>query len=210
MSAALSLDEKVLVLNRGYTAVRICHAREAFTLICREAAEILSIEDGNYLTYGLRDWMDVAILQKEFEPENHRWLRLPTLEIAVPKIIRLLTYDKFLKPQIRLTRRNLFSRDKNKCQYCGKRFGASDLTLDHVVPRVQGGENSWVNLVCACMKCNTKKGGRTPRQANMRLIHKPVKPSHCVARKLRIGSNQYHTWKAFLNNAYWSIELEEG
>ncbi|MGY8753925.1 MAG: HNH endonuclease, partial [Phycisphaerales bacterium] len=61
----------------------------------------------------------------------------------------------------------------------------------------------------ACMKCNTKKGGRTPRQANMCLIQKPVKPSHCVARKLRIGSNQYHTWKAFLNNAYWSIELEE-
>jgi hypothetical protein len=91
MSAALSLDEKVLVLNRGYTAVRICHAREAFTLLCREAAEILSIEDGKYLTYGLRDWMDVATLQKEFEPENHRWLRLPTLEIAVPKIIRLLT-----------------------------------------------------------------------------------------------------------------------
>ncbi|MAI67956.1 MAG: HNH endonuclease [Phycisphaerae bacterium] len=210
MSATLSIDEKVLVLNRGYAAIRICHAREAFTLLCREAAEILSIEEGQYLTYGLHDWMDVAQLQKELEPTKHRWLRLPTIDIAVPKIIRLLSYDAFLKPEVRLTRRNLFSRDKNKCQYCGKRFGAGDLTLDHVVPRVQGGENSWVNLVCACMKCNTKKGGRTPRQANMRLIQRPIKPTHCVARKLRIGSRQYYSWKAFLDNAYWSIELDEG
>jgi 5-methylcytosine-specific restriction endonuclease McrA len=209
MSAISTIDEKVLVLNRGYSAVRIVPARHAFTLLCREAAEILSIENGNYLTYGLHDWMDVAKLQKEFEPEKHTWLRLPSLEIAIPKIIRLLTYDKFVKPEVRLTRRNLFSRDKNKCQYCGKRFSATDLTLDHVVPRVQGGGNSWSNLVCACMKCNTKKGGRTPRQASMQLIQKPFKPLHCEARKLRIGPIQYKSWKSFLQNAYWSIELVE-
>jgi 5-methylcytosine-specific restriction endonuclease McrA len=209
MSLISTIDEKVLVLNRGYSAVRIVPARHAFTLLCREAAEILSIENGNYLTYGLHDWMDVAKLQKEFEPEKHTWLRLPSLEVAIPKIIRLLTYDKFVKPEVRLTRRNLFSRDKNKCQYCGKRFSATDLTLDHVVPRVQGGGNSWSNLVCACMKCNTKKGGRTPRQASMHLIQKPFKPLHCEARKLRIGPIQYKSWKSFLQNAYWSIELVE-
>ena len=209
MTCVSTIDEKVLVLNRGYAAIRVVPARNAFTLLCREAAEILSIEDGNYLTYGLHDWMDVAKLQREFEPEKHTWIRLPTLEIAIPKIIRLLAYDKFVKPEVRLTRRNLFSRDKNRCQYCGNRFSATDLTLDHVIPRVQGGGNAWSNLVCACMKCNTKKGGRTPRQANMRLIHKPFKPKHCEARKLRIGSSQYQSWKSFLNNAYWTIELEE-
>jgi 5-methylcytosine-specific restriction endonuclease McrA len=209
MTLVSTIDEKVLVLNRGYSAVRIVSARNAFTLLCREAAEILSIEDGSYLTYGIHDWMDVAKLQKEFEPEKHTWLRLPTFEIAIPKIIRLLAYDKFVKPEVRLTRRNLFSRDKNKCQYCGKRFSATDLTLDHVVPRVQGGGNSWTNLVCACMKCNTRKGGRTPRQANMHLIQKPYKPARCEARTLRIGRSQYKTWKTFLNNAYWSIELNE-
>jgi 5-methylcytosine-specific restriction endonuclease McrA len=209
MSSVSTIDEKVLVLNRGYAAIRVVPARQAFTLLCREAAEILSIEDGNYLTYAMHDWMDVAKLQKEFEPEKHSWLRLPTFEIAIPKIIRLLSYDKFIKHEVRLTRRNLFSRDKNKCQYCGNRFSATELTLDHVVPRVQGGANSWSNLVCACMRCNTKKGGRTPRQANMKLIHKPFRPTQCEARKLRIGSLQYQSWKSFLNNAYWTIELKE-
>ncbi|MBC8200737.1 MAG: HNH endonuclease [Planctomycetes bacterium] len=209
MSSISTIDEKVLVLNRGYAAIRVVPARQAFTLLCREAAQILSIEDGSYLTYALHDWMDVAKLQKEFEAEKHTWLRLPTFEIAIPKIIRLLKYDKFIKHEVRLTRRNLFSRDKNMCQYCGNRFTASELTLDHVVPRVQGGGNSWANLVCACMRCNTRKGGRTPRQANMQLIHKPFKPSKCEARRLRIGSLQYQSWKSFLNNAYWTIELEE-
>ena len=116
MTLIRSIDEKVLVLNRGYAAIRVVSARRAFTLLCRQAAEIISIEDGHYLNYGLRDWMDVALLQKEFEPTRHRWLQLPSFEIAVPKIIRLLMYDKFIRPEVRLTRRNHYSRDKKKCQ----------------------------------------------------------------------------------------------
>jgi 5-methylcytosine-specific restriction endonuclease McrA len=207
MQNVLSIDEKVLVLNRGYSAIRVIPARRAFTLLCREAAEIVSIEDGHYINYGLHDWMDVAALQKQFEPDKHRWIKLPTFEVAVPKIVRLLMYDTFIKPEVRLTRRNLYARDKNKCQYCGKRFSATDLTLDHIVPRVQGGGNSWVNLVCACLRCNTKKGGRTPKQANMRLIRKPFKPAKCESQRVRVGHSQYESWKSFLNNAYWSVEL---
>lgn len=207
MSEVISIHEKVLVLNRGYAAVRVISARRAFILLCRNAAEIISIEDGHYLNYGLHDWMDVAVLQKEFEPELHRWIKLPTFEVAVPKIIRLLMYDKFVKPEVRLTRRNLYARDKNKCQYCGNRFSATDLTLDHIVPRVQGGGNSWLNLVCACLRCNTRKGGRTPKQARMQLIRPPYKPAKCESQRVRIGSAQYESWKSFLNNAYWSVEL---
>jgi|TARA_B100001964_G_scaffold241525_1_gene314135 5-methylcytosine-specific restriction endonuclease McrA len=207
MQNVLSIDEKVLVLNRGYSAIRVIPARRAFTLLCRKAAEIISIEDGHYLNYGLNDWMDVASLQKQFEPAKHSWIKLPTFEVAVPKIIRLLMYDSFIKPEVRLTRRNLYARDKNKCQYCGKRFSATDLTLDHIVPRVQGGGNSWANLVCACLRCNTRKGGRTPRQANMRLIRQPFKPAKCESQRVRVGQAQYESWKSFLNNAYWSVEL---
>ena len=207
MSEVISIHEKVLVLNRGYAAVRVISARRAFTLLCRKAAEIISIEDGHYLNYGLHDWMDVAKIQKELEPELHRWIKLPTFEVAVPKIIRLLMYDKFVKPEVRLTRRNLYARDKNKCQYCGKRFSANELTLDHIVPRVQGGGNSWSNLVCACLRCNTRKGGRTPKQARMQLIRSPYKPSKCESQRVRVGFAQYESWKSFLNNAYWTVEL---
>jgi 5-methylcytosine-specific restriction endonuclease McrA len=209
MSEVISLHEKVLVLNRGYAAIRVISARRAFTLLCRKAAEIISIEDGHYLNYGLHDWMDVADLQREFEPELHRWIQLPTFKVAVPKIIRLLMYDKFVKPEVRLTRRNLYARDKNKCQYCGKRFSATELTLDHIVPRVQGGANSWSNLVCACLRCNTRKGGRTPKQARMQLIRTPYKPAKCESQRVRVGSAQYESWKSFLNNAYWTVELLE-
>lgn len=209
MSEVISLHEKVLVLNRGYAAIRVISARRAFTLLCRKAAEIISIEDGHYLNYGLHDWMDVADLQREFEPELHRWIQLPTFKVAVPKIIRLLMYDKFVKPEVRLTRRNLYARDKNKCQYCGKRFPATELTLDHIVPRVQGGSNSWSNLVCACLRCNTRKGGRTPKQARMQLIRTPYKPAKCESQRVRVGSAQYESWKSFLNNAYWTVELLE-
>ncbi len=209
MSYAVALEQQVLVLNRGYSAVRVVPARDAFTLLCREAAEIISVEEGHWANYNLANWIDVAKLQKEFEPTQHSWIRLPSLEIAVPKIIRLLGFDRLIKPQLRLTRRNLYARDKNRCQYCGKRFSSSDLTLDHIVPRVQGGGNSWTNLVCACLKCNTKKGGRTPKQSRMALIRKPFKPAKCESVRLRIGRKQYQSWKTFLNNAYWTVELKE-
>jgi len=209
MTYAVALEQQVLVLNRGYSAVRVVPARNAFTLLCREAAEIISVENGQWANYNLTNWIDVATLQKELEPLLHSWIRLPSLEIAVPKIIRLLAFDRVIKPQLRLTRRNLYSRDKNRCQYCGQRFSSSDLTLDHIVPRVQGGENSWMNLVCACLNCNTRKGGRTPKQAKMALVRKPFKPAKCESLRFRVGPMQYQSWKTFLNNAYWTVELQE-
>ena len=175
MANVHAIDQKVLMLNRGYTAIKVISARHAFTLLCRQSAEIISLQNGYYETFGIRDWVDVAELQKQFENESHSWIQLPSIEIAIPKVIRLLGYDQFITPKVRLTRRNLYARDKNKCQYCGNRFSSSDLTIDHIVPRVQGGNNSWTNLVCACLRCNTKKGGRTPKQAHMELITKPIK-----------------------------------
>ena len=76
---------------------------------------------------------------------------------------------------MKLNRRNLYARDANRCQYCGQRFPTKELTIDHIVPRMIGGEHSWQNLVCACVKCNARKGGRTPVQAKMRLVRGPVR-----------------------------------
>ena len=207
---ASGLDARVLVLNRLYGAIRVVDARRAFTLLCKEVAEIVSVENGTYVNYSLRSWAEAAEFQREFEHEQHDWIRTPSLVMAVPKIIRLLGYDRFPKEQVKLNRRNIYARDGNRCQYCGKHFATRELTLDHVVPRVQGGLNTWDNLVCACVKCNARKGGRTPAEAGIKLIRPAVRPRRNPAIALRLGSPKYQSWKAFLDEAYWTVELTDG
>lgn len=209
MTALVSgLDSKVLVLNKLYTALRVVNARRAFTLLTRDVAEVISVEAGNYISYDLVTWADASEYQRAHEHEVHDWVTTPRLVIAVPKIIRLLGYDRFPREQVKLNRRNIYARDANQCQYCGKYYSTRELTLDHVVPRVQGGANSWTNLVCACVKCNAKKGGRTPAQARMTILRPAIKPKRNPAIALRLGSPKYQSWKAFLDEAYWTIELE--
>jgi len=207
---ASGLDARVLVLNRLYGAIRVVDARRAFTLLCKQVAEIVSVENGTYVNYSLETWAEAAEFQREFEHEQHDWIRTPSLVIAVPKIIRLLGYDRFPKEQVKLNRRNIYARDGNRCQYCGKHFPTKELTLDHVVPRVQGGLNTWDNLVCACVKCNARKGGRTPSEAGIKLIRPAVRPKRNPAIAVRLGSPKYQSWKAFLDEAYWTIDLSEG
>jgi 5-methylcytosine-specific restriction endonuclease McrA len=206
MSVA-ALDDKVLVLNRLYAAVRVISARRAFTLLFADRAEVIAVENDKYLNYDFASWADIATLQKQFEPDAHSWIRTSHFEIAVPKIIRLLGYDRLPERHVKLTRRNIFARDRNRCQYCGHTFPTSELSLDHIVPRVQGGTNSWENIVCACVKCNMRKGGRTPRQAHMSLVRKPIKPKRNPTITIRLGEKKYHSWKGFLDDAYWHVEL---
>lgn len=206
------LSSKVLVLNRAYAAMRIVSAKRAFGLLAREIAEIIHVETdangaGRYLTYDLDSWIEVSALQREYERERHDWVRTVRFDIAVPRIIRLLGYDRLPEQGVKLNRRNLFARDRNKCQYCGRIYPTSDLSIDHVLPRSQGGADSWENLVCACIRCNAKKGGRTPDQARMRLVRPPIKPKRNPLISLRLGNEKYQSWKAFLDHAYWSVEL---
>jgi len=205
--AVTHLDEQVLVLNRAYAAVRVISARRAFVLLCKGVAEVISLEDGRYANYDITTWADLAALQRELEPGRHSWVRTARFEIAIPSIIRLFTYDRIPRQPVKLNRRNIYARDHSRCQYCGRTFPTRELTLDHVVPRVQGGESSWENLVCACLRCNTRKGGRTPKQAHMTLIREPVRPRRTPGISLRLGASRYETWRTFLDNAYWSVEL---
>lgn len=202
-----ALDSKVLVLNRVYAAIRVVDARRAFTLLVKQAAEVIALEDGQYVNYDFESWSEVATFQQEYEAEHHDWVHTARLVIAVPKIIRLFGFDRFPREHVKLNRRNIYARDGSRCQYCGRRYSTKELTLDHVLPRVQGGDNTWTNLVCACVKCNARKGGRTPDQAGMRLVRKPVKPKRNPAITIRLGSPKYQSWKAFLDEAYWTVEL---
>ena len=203
-----ALDAKVLVLNKVYSAIRVVDAFKAFNLLIADKAEVIAVEQGKFVNYDLRSWRDAAEFQRTFEQDDHEWVTTPSIVIAVPKIVRLLGYDRVPREQVKLNRRNIYARDASRCQYCGKHFSTKELTIDHVVPRVQGGMNTWDNLVCACVRCNARKGGRTPTQANMRLMRAPVKPKRNPAIAMRLGSPRYQSWKAFLDEAYWTVELE--
>jgi CRISPR/Cas system Type II protein with McrA/HNH and RuvC-like nuclease domain len=204
-----ALDSSVLVLNQHYAAVRVISARRAFCLLVKEVAEIVSVEDQQFLAYDLESWREVSQLRARYERENHEWVKCVRFELAVPRIVRLLFYDRLPRTNVKFTRRNIYARDSNRCQYCGKRFATSELSLDHVVPRSRGGVSSWANIVCCCVKCNVRKGGRTPYEARMKLVRQPVKPKRSPMIALRLGHEKYASWKQFLDAAYWNVELRE-
>lgn len=206
MSSALQCN--VLVLNRHYLAVRVVNVRRAISLLFRELAEVIDVDGGNYQAYDFESWREVSELKSRFEPDEHDWLRTVRFQIAVPRIIRLLIYDRLPKQRVKFNRRNLYARDANRCQYCGRRFSTSELSLDHVIPRSRGGTNTWDNVVCCCLDCNVRKGGRTPREAHMHLIAKPTKPHRNPVVNVSLSSRRYRSWKQFLDHAYWSVELK--
>ena len=139
----------VLVLNQNYKLLNICRVRRALVLMLRGKAEVL--ENG----YG------------------HIPCSSESLEI--PSVVRLVYMIKRPRLRRRVTRTEIFSRDRHTCQYCGQE--ARNLTLDHVVPRRRGGEHNWENVVSACAGCNHRKAGRTPAEAEMHLIHQPLPPN---------------------------------
>jgi 5-methylcytosine-specific restriction endonuclease McrA len=210
MSAAATeaLSASVLVLNRFYMAVHVVSVRRAFALLCRELAEVVHIEEGQYANYNFESWREISELRARFKTPHDDWIRAVNFEIKVPRVIRLLFYDRLPKQTIRFNRRNIFARDANRCQYCGRRFPTSELSLDHVVPRSRGGETSWENIVCSCVKCNVKKGGRTPHEASMQLVRPPVRPKRSPLLSIKLGNPKYESWKTFLDNAYWSVDLK--
>ena len=178
MTALVSpLEASVLVLNRHFMALQVVSCKRAFTLLCKEAAEVVHPEDGQFTTYDFKTWREVSEYRsRHFSQADDDWIRTVSSVIQVPRVIRLIGFDRMPRQAIKFNRRNIFARDGNLCQYCGKRFPTSELSLDHVLPRSQGGGSSWENIVCACVACNVRKGGRTPKQASMALIRRPEKP----------------------------------
>jgi hypothetical protein len=207
-SGQSGLECNVLVLNKHYMAIRVIGAKRAFSLLCRNLAEVVSLEQGSYANYDFHSWCEVSRFRRQFEPDAYDWVSTVNLYVAVPRIIRLLFYDRLPRTEVKFNRRNIFARDKNHCQYCGKRFPSSELSLDHVIPRSTGGKATWGNIVCACTQCNARKGGRTPKEAGMTLIQTPAKPRHSPLLHIHLGHQRYHSWKQFLDHAYWSVELK--
>ncbi len=167
------LNESVLVLNSTYEAINICNVKRAIILIFNETAVILE--------------------------NNCHEIRSPSITIEAPSVIRLTRYINLANKQVVLTRKNVLIRDKNTCQYCGKEFSPSELTMDHIIPKSASGKTKWDNVVACCKKCNNKKGRKTPWQAKMSLVKKPSSPNYIYFLHImrHIGSNN-KTWMKYL------------
>ncbi len=196
-----ALSASVLVLNRYYMAVHVVNVRRAFGLLYRELAEVIYVEDGQYLNYDFAAWLELSLGRGSSRRAHEDWIRAVNFEIQVPRVLRLLHYDRTPRQTLRFSRRNLFARDEHRCQYCGEMVPYAQLSLDHVVPRSRGGATTWENVVTSCKPCNTYKGGRTPQEARMNLLRKPVKPKQSPLLALKLGNPKYEMWKAFLPHA---------
>jgi 5-methylcytosine-specific restriction endonuclease McrA len=207
-SGAGALSSSVLVLNRFYMAVHVVNVRRALGLLFRELAEVIHLEQGSYANYNFETWLEISTMRAADKQQHEDWIRAVNFELQAPRVIRLLSYDKVPRQILRFNRRNLFARDANHCQYCGKVFPTSELSLDHVMPRSRGGDTSWENVVCACVNCNVRKGGRTPQEAHMKLIRPPIKPKRSPLLSVKLDNPKYQSWKTFVDSAYWTVDLK--
>jgi 5-methylcytosine-specific restriction endonuclease McrA len=122
----------------------------------------------------------------------------PSITLRTPAVIRLKKGNVSTKTKIRFTRINVFTRDGFRCQYCGEKKDQTALNYDHVVPRVRGGKTSWENIVACCYRCNERKGSRTPDEAGLKLLRKPLKPTSLPhAPILRTESRVPSLWRSY-------------
>ena len=155
--------------------------------------------DATYRPIGVVDCLEALVMcivgkataVEEYEEE----ISSPSITFKIPSVIVLKTVVKFISTGFRPSRNNILWRDKNQCQYCGVIESPRDMTIDHVIPRSRGGENTWSNLVTCCKRCNQKKGNRTPDEANMSLLNKPVKPRNSILRQI---SDVQPIWNIYL------------
>lgn len=164
------VDAPVLVLNQGFEPHDVCRTRRAIVLVFGGKAELVEDSRGEVHTV--------------------------SASYRIPSVIRLTHSVRRPYHQRRLTRVEVFMRDRCTCQYCGRE--TRDLTLDHVLPRSQGGGHTWENVVSACKTCNRKKGGRTPEQAGMKLLSVPGIPR---------GYGYHVPYHYFCSHAEWQKYL---
>jgi len=168
-----AMHAPVLVLNASYEPINVCAARRAIVLVLKGVAMA--------------------------EEENGHHLHAARFAIRVPSVIRLLEYRRIPHQTRALSRKNILLRDRNSCQYCGELLPASELTLDHVVPRSRGGASTWENLVTCCHSCNRRKGNQLPLEARMKLLREPRAFNlHTSRHIMRMMGHSDAKWRKYL------------
>lgn len=166
--------QSVLLLNASYEPLKVISWQRAVTLFFMGKVEVVE------------------------EYDHH--IRSVSLVLRAPAVVRLLQFVKIGRKSPPLCRANILARDDFECQYCGHELSSKEATLDHVVPRSQGGRTSWENIVCCCPSCNRRKGGRTPAEARMLLRKKPVKPDWLPVLNMRLNGKVPLSWQLFLRS----------
>lgn len=205
------IDSKVLVLNKYYAPVNVTTVKIAFSKLVSGVAEAIMVEDGVPTNHDFSSWTEISELKSMYKsPEDIDWVHTPSTAFIVPRVIRLLTFDRLQMDFVKLTRRNIFERDHYTCQYCGKTFSknSNGLNIEHIIPKSKGGKNTWKNLVASCLKCNQRKGDKTPKQANMQLLRKPFKPKANFNIKVKLGKKKYKDWDMFVSDLYYNTEIK--
>lgn len=213
MSAALE-NRRVLVLNSGWKAIATESLKDALgnlfpqEVMIRENGKVISVLEEPKArivcpeSFQLYTWDDWSKLRPE---EGEPFIQGFSDVFKIPEVM-ITRYSKFPQNRIRFSRRTIYRRDGFTCQYCGCKPGSEELTIDHVLPKSKGGLTEWTNCALACVSCNAKKANRTPEEAGMKLLSVPHKPRFSVFRGDKTSVPK--SWKSFLDEAYWSVELQ--
>lgn len=192
------LQERALVLNSYWTAVGTTSVRKALCLLYRSAARAVHPADST--VHDFESWASLEV--HDGEP----CIRAVRYRIRVPEILLLSEYDRVPRRKVTFSRRNVYRRDRNICQYCGARPPLEDLTVDHVLPRSRGGRTNWTNCVLSCVKCNRRKSNRTLTEAGVRLIREPREPTWSPCLSIPHGQ-QKESWAPYIPELVQTIEL---
>ena len=169
------LHNLVLVLNKSWMPVRIETAMMSIKRAFSDQARF--VDEKTLRVYSWDEWIESFSYPRDEEwPLEALYIAATHINIRVPSVILLKRYNKVPRMNIRLTRKNLLIRDRFYCQYTGKRVRADEATIDHIIPRAQGGRHEWENVVISCKDANTRKANRTPEEAGMKLLTEPKKP----------------------------------
>lgn len=141
----------------------------------------------------------------EVVEEYERDVRSTFLVIKMPAVVRLISAFRRHKKRVKFSRQNILARDRWKCQYCGIKVKTHEMTMDHVIPRSQGGTTCWENIVTSCEPCNARKADRTPEQADMKLRKRPKRPSWVPIFSIQLSGPPPEQWASYI---YWNAELE--
>jgi 5-methylcytosine-specific restriction endonuclease McrA len=162
-------------------------------------------------------WMDVMTLYSKnrvvvIESDPNRILHSPSFEMEMPVVVQLKNnFARRQRREVPFSRRNVAIRDHSKCQYCARLLRTNEYTYDHVMPQSRGGRSTWKNMVLCCVSCNSFKANRTPEEAGMSLLTKPVRPDVSDKRfQFRLSIKRIKpAWKPWAAWLYWNVTLDE-